>query len=72
VININCCNEIIKNNTIVKIGRGWTKFFLKNNVYDNFILEFKCDSIMASNIVIVLVYDESSMSFFFNLSVYFV
>jgi len=59
-----CKLEFEENDKIVKIGRGWTKFFLKNNIYDNYILKFKCDSIMASNIVVVLIYDETSMHFF--------
>lgn len=50
--------------TIVKIGRSWTTFMLKNNIYPNDILEFKCDSIMATNIVIVIKYDESSRHLF--------
>jgi len=54
------------NKTTVKIGRGWVQFLDANNIYPNHIFEFKCDSIMTTNIVIVLSYDESSRHLFPN------
>jgi len=67
---ITTCNLLFTHNdntnkTIIKIGRGWVQFLDANNIYPNHILEFKCDSTMTIN-VIVLSYDESSRQLFSN------
>jgi len=55
---ISICKLIFKqdvevNTTIVMIGHGWKSFCKNNRIYPESLLEFKCDSIMAKNIVSV-------------------
>ncbi|XP_039688690.1 uncharacterized protein [Medicago truncatula] len=56
---ITVCKLIFKKETInqgptVIIGRGWKAFCLTNRIYPESLLKFKCDSIMAKNIVSVM------------------
>jgi len=46
-------NDPAINSTIVYIGTGWTRFCKTNRIQHGQHLEFKCDAILAKNIVIV-------------------
>ncbi|XP_024633433.1 uncharacterized protein [Medicago truncatula] len=46
-------NDPQTNTTIVIIGSGWRRFCLSNRIAPGTLLEFKCDSVMAKNIIIV-------------------